>query len=241
VNETPFLVGEGMGFLFSGITRKRGRGGRGCGGSKIKGGGKMQAFAWPLALVIIVIFFMILFRRQIGNLIPHIRKIGRNGLETHPPQLLQKESEDRLPTKDFMREFDNAVWRAQEDLIKKDLEDKNLSIEGKINYLTKKLAVTSLARSFEFIYSSIWGSQIQILKLMNSQNGVPIEVIKPFYDLASNNYPVVFTNYPFEKYMDFLAVHGLILKKNDLSFITEYGREFLAFLVYTGKSEFRLY
>ena len=203
----------------------------------------MGIFSWPLVVLIIVVFALILFRKPISDLIPKIRSlgIGKTGLETHSPQLLQKEQEKKSPAEEMMRAFDNKLLLDREDIIKKDLESKVLNQGEMLNVLIRHLAMTQLTLRFEYLNSLIWGSQIEILQNLNSSpHGMTVELIKPRYDFAADIYSVQFANYSFEKYLDFLISNILIVNQDNRYFITVLGREFLTFLVQTGRTGFRV-
>jgi len=194
--------------------------------------------AWPVAFIIIVIFALVFFRKPIYQLIPRIRKITKTGIETHPEQLLQKADKKLLP-EELIQEFQSPVFWEQEEIIRNELDKKGFSSDEKIAFLMKRLAFTQLYYRFEYLNSLIFGSQIQILHSLNSGQGETIETIKPTYDLAASLYPDVFRNYGFDSYLYFLTSQQLIIQQGERYFITRFGREFLTYLVQTGRSGYR--
>ena len=204
----------------------------------------LQYFSWPLAIILISIGFFFIFHKGLSSLISRISKIGREGLEATPPTTIssQKSStEEKLSYEQLMKAFDSVVLREQEENIKKELE--NFTFPGeqeKINVLVKYLASTRIALRFSYTEKSIWGSQIRILEFLNSKvDGATEEEVKAFYDIAAKAFPETFSNYSFDKYINFLTSHILIVKKNSNLLITNLGRDFLTYLVNTGNTGFR--
>jgi hypothetical protein len=95
---------------------------------------------------------------------------------------------------------------------------------------------------FERLYSNIYGSQISILKAVNSSSETK-DSLKRFYDDAVNNYTAFFAGYPYDEYLKFL-VHRELINETEtvnghesekLIGITAFGRDFLKFMIETGK------
>jgi hypothetical protein len=144
----------------------------------------------------------------------------------------------------LMKAFDSVILLESETFIKKDLENRGLDDKKAIDILSRHLAATQLALRFEYIYSSIWGSQINLLKYLNSRApyGDTVESIKSiFYETATSLYPEVYNNYSFEAYIHFLISRTLIVQSDNIFNITNLGRDFLIYLIQTGKSESRAY
>lgn len=131
--------------------------------------------------------------------------------------------------------------REQEDLIKKDLKKyKFTDEEEKLNILIKHLAATQLALNFEKIEKAIWGSQVDLLRHLNSlPSGASAEELRLFYDAAAKKHPQTFSEYNFEKYLEYLVLKVLIGYEDGRYHITNLGRDFLSYLVATGQSGFR--
>jgi len=201
----------------------------------------MQYLVWPVTVLVIAIVFMLLFRRDVSSLLARIQRIGRNGIHALPSEA-QKATEQKSPAEELMRTFDSITLREKERSIKKDLEDKRLPQQETIDVLVRHLAATQVALRFEFINKTIWGSQILILINLNSKPmGETPEMLKPFYEEAAKTYPDAFSNYTFDRYLDFLVSASLIIFQNGRYLITNLGRDFLGYLVATGQTGVRLF
>lgn len=200
----------------------------------------MHYFAWPGSIVVIAIFFMVFFHKDISALLARIQKISKEGILTssHQPQ---KVPESKSTAEELMRAFDSKVLLEQETSIKKDLERRGLSNQQEtLNVLVRHLAATQLALFFEYVNTLIWGSQVGILQHLNSTpQGETSEKLKSFYDYAAIIYPDAFANYSIEQYLGFLVTSKLITQIGDQYLITDLGRDFLGYLVNTGRTGFR--
>jgi hypothetical protein len=74
-------------------------------------------------------------------------------------------------------------------------------------------------------------------RFLNARDeGGQISELTPFYEAAKMIYPLWYRNYPFEGWIGFLESSKLILLRESRFFITIAGREFLKYLVGTGKT-----
>jgi hypothetical protein len=196
---------------------------------------------WPLAVVVIVIFFMIFFRRDIRTLLGRVREISRQGIRTSPEAPQEAPDLKQESLEELMKAFDSLALREREKLIRKELEARGLKEDPHtIKVLIRHLAGTQLCLVFERVNSLIWGSQIAILEFLNSaRQGALAESIKGFYDAAAARYPDAFKEYSFEDYLGFLLSTGLLVKDNGQHRITQMGVEFLSYLAATGRTGFR--
>ena len=204
----------------------------------------MEFIAWPVAVFLFSVFFVILFRRSIHELIGRIREVSRDGIKAgseHP----QKGAVATPPDADkLMRAFDSVVLQQQEEAIQNDLHRKGLTDKSKtIDILVRHLAATQLNLYFEKVNSVIWGSQIHLLQELNSKTlPVPAESLLPFYEIAAKKYPKPYEDYTFEDYLRYLQVNGLVVINEGSDYqITELGSEFLQYLAKTGHTGYRRY
>jgi hypothetical protein len=204
----------------------------------------MWAITISSALVILVIFFLLYFNKEIRALINRIKMIGygKTRIETVQPEQKPAETGEDV-TERLMRALDSPVLKETEDWVRSSLEkagiDKNTDKE---KILFRFLAATELENRFLRTDSLIWGSQIAILETMNSQRltGLSREALREFYDNASVQYPGTYTRYSFDQYINFLKTSGLISEVNNMFHITILGVEFLGWLTRQGKSLGRL-
>jgi len=182
------------------------------------------------------IAFFIIFRQKINELIDRIRTIGKSGVSVDPAQKeATTERDPRAEAEALIRELDSTLIREVEEHITNEFQQRRLSGDEAFRVVKRYLAVTYIALSFEVTYRLIWGSQLNLLDYLNSQiDGQPTEALRPFYVLASSQYPEWYGGYSFEQWLGFLRDQLLIREDAARIRITVRGREFLTHLTRMG-------
>jgi hypothetical protein len=204
----------------------------------------MQYLAWPLAVLLFAIFFVLLFRKQIADFLTRVKSVSRHGvstLATSSQRSIEQQAEAPATTRevqDLMQTFDPPALRQQEQALFADLQRRNLdSTNDTTRVLVRHLAKTRLLLYCEFAYRLIFGSQIALLKNINTRGRMSEADANQFYRNVASNFPNVFNAEQPEPYLDFLTRQGLIVRQGDHFLITDFGREFLAWLAQTGALE----
>jgi hypothetical protein len=197
----------------------------------------IRIVAWPSVVIIIAIVVVFVFRAPIAALIGRTKKVGKGGLETFDGQPAQP-TEEKKGVDEFFRTFDNPLIVEAEALIVKDLKERRIDTPAdREKTLVRALAGSNIIQHFERVYGAIWGSQLTCLRYLNPRDdGVDVAELVPFYESAKANYPSWYENQPFERWLGFLSLFNLVLQRDSRVFITVAGREFLKYLVATGKS-----
>jgi len=107
------------------------------------------------------------------------------------------------------------------------------------NLLIKHLAVTQLLLQAEVTYRTIFGSQIALLKFLNTSGGGTKEQLLLFYETARVRFPQLYETYSFEQYLQYLLTYGLVLVRDGRYFTTVAGQEFLKWLSGASVSEYK--
>lgn len=198
----------------------------------------MDAFAWPATIALLGIFFMLVFRTQIGSLLDRTRRVGKAGLETFDSPRPPTASEKPDPLQEFLGTYDNQLLRYNEGMIEAELKQRNLT-EPAAAYkaLLRSLAGTQILVHFERVQALIWASQLSALTYLNSRTDrVPTQELRTFYDDASQRHAVLFQNYGFDQWCAFMKSWQLI-DETDAGFaITMVGREFLKWRLDVGRA-----
>jgi hypothetical protein len=165
------------------------------------------------------------------------KKFGWTGIEAqdNPPP---PNPDQRRAVEEFFRAFDNPLIREQETAIQADLRARRLEApEDRERGLVKTLALTQIILHFERVHGSIWASQHTLLRTLNERPaGLTEQELKPFYDTAKAEYGVIYDAYSFERWLGFLHSYKLVAQVEDRYVISVCGREYLQYLVATGKS-----
>ena len=136
---------------------------------------------------------------------------------------------------------DTPLITEQVDLIKVDLDNRGLPYDTPTDeILIKHLAATQIALHFETIHNLIFGSQLTLLKELNSikPEGLPKKDMDTYISSIFKQFPSAFKDWNHDTYLSFLFSHILILiTEQDKIHITTRGVEFLAWIVRNGKRE----
>lgn len=199
---------------------------------------EMHFLIWPIVVLVLVIFFLLLFRHQIGKLIDRTKEVGKLGLktyETQPPP----PKEEKKELIEFYRSFESPLIKDWETIVNDSLKQRKIEApDEREKALLRLTAQSALLFFLERVYGAIWASQVFCLRYLNSKpDGVNISEIKPLYETAKTNFPAIYQNYPIEKWVGFLKGSNLVKEEDSRLSISVGGREFLKYLAETGRPE----
>jgi hypothetical protein len=204
----------------------------------------MEHFAWPIAAVAFGVIFLLLFRAQIAGFLTRVKSVSRHGISAVVPAGQRSiEQQADAPTskdvQDLLQSFDSPALLLQEQALRADLETHRLdSTSDTAKVLVRHLAKTRLLFRCEFVYRLIFGSQIALLKSINTMGGSMSEDdAHQFYQTVASANPNVFPADRPGPYLNFLVRQGLLLPQDGHFLITDFGREFLVWLAQTGAPE----
>lgn len=190
-----------------------------------------------IAVVVLGIIFLVMFRKEISDLILRVKSINSSGVTVGGSQ--KESSVERDPREEaelLIRQLDNGLVRETEDFIKAEFAKKNLVGPEAVPVLIKYFSVVYIEYLFLNVYRIIWGSQINLLDHLNTQDGQSREALRIFYDLGASQYPDVYKNYSYDQWLGFLKDQVLLREDNGMLRITVRGREFLLYLTRSGLS-----
>jgi hypothetical protein len=209
----------------------------------------MGAFAWPAAVVVIGVVFLLLYHKPLSGLIDRTQELSKSGLRTtaSSSQASAGASSATTPAleaskaEELLKSFDNALLLERESRIHTELEKQQIAMPAeRERILVRFLAGATIALEFERIYADIWGSQIASLQFLNSASpGVASTRLQPAYDRAAKQWPAFYKNYSFENWLGFLERNGLVEITGSTIAIRLLGREFLKHLVHQGRLLFK--
>ena len=190
--------------------------------------GSFAVLLWP----ILALVALLLFRKQLRDLLSRIRKGG--GVEFYPSPQPAEPSPDILPGADgsatnvpFPR---TPATRAMEDFIRS-LPSIASTPEPRDR---EQVVITLAARAlligiFEQVEASIWASQIALLSHLHvTSNGASRDDLQRyFYQPAASRYATVFATYNLDDYLRFLVNFGLVVVTEGRASITDRGREYI--------------
>ncbi len=210
--------------------------------------------SWPVCISIVLIIFLIIFYKPLASLIGRTKSITKEGLETITSE--EKQVKEQIPinsiadvekakTEDTEIKQDVMLQAAFEKFpfliqLEKEgrssLEKYNLPVD-KESFLIKLLTLMQASNICEILYREIFGSQILILATLNSESeGVHIDRFRPFYEQYTKGDETNEKAYPFENYLAWLVIKGLVNYYSDTKFfkMTDKGRYFLNHIINNG-------
>ena len=128
--------------------------------------------------------------------------------------------------------IDNSVVIADiENNIKKELVEKGFDITGETTkVLLRHLAGSQLLLTFEKINIAIFGSQIRLLRLLNSSDGISEEDVSQYYSKVRLQFSEILNSWELGDYLSFLYSSMLIIKQDNNIYITNLGVEYLVWI-----------
>lgn len=194
--------------------------------------------SWPLAFL----GGVFLLRNQIEYLIQKqgVEELSIGGITTKFRQAPAQETTAlpgvqglryRSPERRPNRPWEYEAFTKRKNMIKDDLarmlpgRDPAEQIEA----LMDSLAFCRIDALAEYLDRRIYGSQVQILRLLaRSEAGAELSQVQAIYDRAKADFPEVYREYPFDKYVSFLRNVGVIESlPGDQIKITAEGQAFL--------------
>ncbi len=194
-------------------------------------------------LFIFSIIFILIFHKPISIFIQRITKIGKGGLTAglSPESQREKIKTSAEAVQHLLDLVGNSiVINEYEKLIKKDLTTRGLSADGDVSkVLIKHLAGTQLLLALEKIHSSIFGSQIFLLKKLNEvvDQGRTQEYVNDHIEHVKKLYSDNLGDWSSEQYLKFLHSQSLITSNQREIHITDMGVEYLTWIAKNGKTE----
>ena len=207
----------------------------------------MSAFAWPISVcsTILILGLVILFRYHdaISRFIDRTKHIGKAGVTTSDSTALatQTGAKDTAvkpsAADELLHEFDNRLLVEQEKIITDFLNEKNIqNSTERERVLTRYLASSYILARFEGVYSTIFGSQLRALEMLNASapNGLPLAAVEAWYEVGKAGYPRIYVEnggYMFEQWMNYMSRMGLVTAVGTNVHATVLGNEFLKYVI----------
>lgn len=199
--------------------------------------------SWQEVILLLGVVIIIKFRKNIAGLIDRINKIGIEGIhcdpsQPSPPLTLEETKSTNETILQNITSIETII--SNEKIIKDNLENKQLASEdSKIKSLTRDLAEVYFVLRCERIYNSIFGSQIQLIKILseNRLNGVDQNHIDDYFTIVRNKDAGFYSNWNCMQYINFLLQSGVIIKQDNMYKITPFGIDFLTWLQRSGYPE----
>jgi hypothetical protein len=203
-----------------------------------------RLLSWP----VITLSVFLVFRKPLIALLQRVNtlKAGKEGfsldatvtavaIQREPKVetgLKSNEAEERL--KMVKRAVIPPSVQQREEWIRADLKKMNLDETRceTVDLLIQHLALMQATASAERIYRTIFGSQIALLKVLNTHVVTPRAGAEVVYEVAKSKFPELYNTYSFQQWLNYLISNGLITATTEPEqfSITVDGREFLKWM-----------
>ena len=200
-----------------------------------------NAIGFALAVIGSVTVVCLIFKKQFIDLFPRLKNLGFVSFS----QKDDKPDRDlRAGAEALLHQLDNELIREQETLLSTNLKQHcGLGVEA-VPVLLRYVSAMAIAYRFLDDYIRIYGSQVNLLEHLNdadrAANGNPAESLRTFYSIAAIQYPEMYKNDTFDRWLGFLKDRLFVREDNGQIRLTLYGREFLTHLAKTGWSKNRV-
>ena len=196
----------------------------------------MDAFAWPGAVVVLVIFFLVFFRSGVNDLLRRTTSVSKEGLQANPGPL---EPQRERPAREPLLAYQSPLIAEMEVRIRDDMHNRGIPDAERERALINHLAVAQVLREFDLIATGIYSSQHTFLQMLNvSAQPVASALGEPIYAAAASNHPALYEDTSFDNWLGWMLQANLMRREGDGWRITVKGREFLQYLVGTGRAIF---
>lgn len=201
----------------------------------------LKNLGWPHFTFIFAVICIFVFKKPLSSFISRVRSIDKTGVKTSSTPEAQREEDKKEAVQELLDAIGSSiVLQDLENRIKSDLLKRSLVVKGDtITVLIKNLAAARILLSFEQIHNLIFGSQIFLLKKLNevAGQGKPKEFIDSYYQHVHELFPEQLGSWTLEQYLSFLLSRSLITIAGNTYHITNFGVEYLTWIVRNGRRE----
>lgn len=193
---------------------------------------------WPavvcIAAIIIGCVALLVLRPALMRLLDRTSKVGKDGAIFERPQEGAK-SQPSLSFEDAMRWPVSASIVERETSITTQLAGFTFrSDEEKAKVLIRALATARVALDHNTAAHLIFGSQLRLLVALNAaRSGLLITEVERFYSDAREAFPPLYASRSFEDWLGFVLSLNLAIRRDGRIEITQFGADFLKYLVDT--------
>lgn len=191
-----------------------------------------QVLAWP----IVVILAIVLFKKELADILPNVEEVGTGGVKigrgaakrqaneqqvvTANPAITATPTANAPPVSPVIVAFERSIVASLETMLD----------GAKIPALTRALASVRVELAFERVYRLIFGSQIAALKRLLENGPSNRTEAEGYFDEIKRRYPEFYRDGNFEEWVGFLLRQELVNVDRGTYRITEAGIEFLTYL-----------
>jgi hypothetical protein len=193
----------------------------------------IEALAWPFVGLVLGLVVIFVLYGPIVRKIDRINRAGRDGVFFDRPQEAAQPQGEVVAFDDLMKHPMSATALDREKFVSAQLASLQFKTDAdRIALLQRVVAITNIEIEYTRIAHHIFGSQLNLLvRLAGTRQGLALAEAKELFDSAKGSFPTLHGDRPFDVWLEFLATSNLIAKQPDRIDITQYGLDFLKYLV----------
>jgi hypothetical protein len=211
----------------------------------------LEVAAWPVAIVLIAVAALTIYRSPISDLIRRARgvaygnkTIDLSGGQTATAVETQKKSEIPMPPAADVVPASHAMpplpptdvhARVEQDISA--ILTSDIPADVQKAWLVRAVSIARIQRAHEMTYRLILGAQISLLTEANGPVPCSETRAREIYERGKTLFPLVYNDFSFENWIRWPVTTGLLQKEDGVVpvfRITQIGRDFLHYLVDTG-------
>ena len=192
--------------------------------------------SWPIVVLLLVGWR---FKAPISAFIDRIREVRKDGVSLDQNQIKTTTLADKPLEKQLQPEqkLDPAIVSYYESFKS---QASRLPENDRENILIKACARSYVDTLHALTESVIFGSQIQALKWLREGQSNNEVALRAMFDRAKKEFPGFHENRSFEDWLSFLRTKNFVVGLASEMAITDFGRDYLAFRIRAGLTEFRI-
>ena len=201
----------------------------------------LKNLGWQHFTFIFAVIFIFVFKKPLSSFISRVKSIDKSVVKTSATPEAQRKEDKKEAVQALLDAIGSSiVLQDLENRFKSDLLERGLEVKGDtITVLIKHLSAATILLSFEQIHNLIFGTQIFLLKKLNevAEQGKQKEFIDSHYQHVQELFSEQLGSWTLEQYLSFLLGRSLITIADNTYHITNFGVEYLTWIVRNGKRE----
>jgi hypothetical protein len=193
----------------------------------------LEALAWPAVGLILGLVIILVLRGPIVRKIDRISRAGRDGVSFDRPQEAAQAQPEALSFDALMKHPISATAIEREKFVGQQLANLSLKTDAeRIGVLQRVVATTNIELEYTRIAHTIFGSQLNLLvRIAGTRQGLSRELAEELFTGAKQAFADLHGQRSIDDWLTYLVTSNLIVAQGDGFDITQYGSDFLKFLV----------
>lgn len=193
----------------------------------------LEFLAWPTVGLILGLIAIYTFKKPLIKKLEGITSANKDGISFERPQQVEVQKTERTTFDNLMSHPISASTLEREKYIQNQISNLNLGTDAeKVTALTRALATTATEIDFIRIANIIFGSQVALLvNISGTEHGINKSLAEQGFQEAALRFTELHADRSIEDWLKYLLVSNLIRIDEDRIDITQFGTDFLKYLV----------